>query len=116
MFFIKGKIRVQDLTAVALIFSAYHRSLMIYFLTPLSAAGAITKKELHDMEAFLKKQMYGLEGDITNDLVQKVLSFHKDPTATVIGKIGTRLRQNLNVANQARPKKNYEETQPLSFE
>ena len=97
MFFIKGKIRVEDLTATALIFSAYHRSLMIYFLTPLSAAGAITKKEINSIEAHLKKQMYGLRGDLTHELVQKILSFHKDPTATVIGKIGARLRQNINV-------------------
>lgn len=56
MGFLRGKVRSEDLTTTALIFSAYHRSLMIYYITPLSAAGGITKKEISDIEANLKKK------------------------------------------------------------
>jgi hypothetical protein len=69
MFFMRNKIRTQDFNTTALIFSAFHRSLMIYFLTPLVAAGAITKLEINNIEASLKKNMYGLRGDLSNDLI-----------------------------------------------
>ena len=35
---------------MACLFSAFYRSMMIYFLTPLYAAGAMTEKEVEDIE------------------------------------------------------------------
>jgi hypothetical protein len=42
---------------------------MIYYLTPLAAAGGITEKEIESIEANMKKCQYGLKGDIQNDTV-----------------------------------------------
>jgi len=39
---------------------------MVYFLTPLAAAGGITEKEIENIEAHMKKCQYGLKGDISN--------------------------------------------------
>ena len=65
---------------------------MIYYLTPLSAAGSITEKEIEGIEANMKKAYYGIKGDISNETIQKVLSFHTAPTARLIAKIGDKLR------------------------
>jgi hypothetical protein len=67
--FIRGKIRSESISTLTVIFSAYHRSLMLYFLTPLYAAGAITQKEICNIEANLKKSIYGLKGDLSHELV-----------------------------------------------
>jgi len=40
---LRGRIRTNSLDSTAIIYGAFYRSLMIYFLTPLAAAGAITE-------------------------------------------------------------------------
>ena len=52
----KGKIRSNDENTNALIFSAFYRSLLIYFLTPIYAAGGINKLQIDLMEANLKRK------------------------------------------------------------
>jgi hypothetical protein len=69
MSYLRGKIRTEQLTTAAIIFGAYYRSLMIYFLTPLFAAGAITGKEIDNIEANFKRSQYGLKGDIKSQSI-----------------------------------------------
>lgn len=116
MGYLRGKIRTENITTAAIIFSAYYRSLMIYFLTPLFAAGAITGKEIEKIEAHTKRSQYGLKGDIKSESIQKVLAFHAEPTSKLISKIGFRLRSKINTASRARPKKGFEEETSLSFD
>lgn len=73
----QNKIRTDDLSTMALIHSAYYRSLMIYYLVPLFAAGAITEKEIDmiEAEAEAKKKQFGLKGDLQSASIQKVLNF-----------------------------------------
>ena len=68
------------------------------------------------MAALIKKSQYGLRGDITSDSIQKVLSFHTQPTAKLISKIGFGLRAKINTAVRAKGKKGFVEDQPISFE
>ena len=98
MGFLRGKIRTEHMDTVGIIYSAYYRSLLIYFLTPLFAAGAITEYEIDKMEAHIKKSQYGLKGDITSNSIQKVLSFHTQTTAKLISKLGFSLRAKINTA------------------
>jgi hypothetical protein len=81
MGYLRGKIRTDQLTTTAIVFGAYYRSFMIYFLTPLFAAGAITSKEIDDIEAHTKRSQYGLKGDIKSESIQKVLAFHTESTS-----------------------------------
>lgn len=51
--FVKGKIQTDDQDLTKLIIGAYCRSMLMYYLTPILAAGAISKKEIQDFEALL---------------------------------------------------------------
>jgi hypothetical protein len=46
-----------------LIFSAYVRSLLVVYLTLLFAARVITEREISNLEADIKKNLFGLKGD-----------------------------------------------------
>jgi hypothetical protein len=63
---LRERIRTDSLNTSAIILSSFYRSLMVYFLTPLAAAGGITEKEIENIEAHMKKCQYGLKGDISN--------------------------------------------------
>ena len=54
---------------MALIYSAYYRSLMIYYLVPLHAAGAITTKEIDLIDADAKRNCFGLRGDFKSESI-----------------------------------------------
>jgi hypothetical protein len=45
-----------------MIMSAFYRSLMVYFMVPLHAAGIVTVKELNLMEANIQRKNFGLKG------------------------------------------------------
>ena len=53
--FLRKKFTSANLDVASLIYSSYYRSMMIYYMTPLYAAGAVTEKELFDMEAEMKR-------------------------------------------------------------
>jgi len=110
---LRGRIRANDLNTTAIIFSAFNRSLMIYYFTQLVAAGGITEKEIENIEAQMKKSQYGLKGDVPSATVQKVLSYHDTSTAKLLSKIGGRLRASIAIALRARPKKGLIETKPI---
>ena len=50
-----------------LIFSAFYRSLLVYFMTPLYAARAITESEIASLETQLIRDKFGLKGDVKNE-------------------------------------------------
>ena len=45
---LKGIIQTKNLTLMHILFSAFYRSMIIYFMTPLHAAGAITEDHHHE--------------------------------------------------------------------
>lgn len=61
-------------------------------MTPLHAAGAITEEEITKFETILLRDHMGLNGDIKSDEINKVMSFYIESTATVVGKLGSKLR------------------------
>lgn len=50
LIYLRSKIRSEHLDIQALIFSAYYRSLLTYFMVPLFAAGEVTEQEVNDFE------------------------------------------------------------------
>jgi hypothetical protein len=63
----------------SIIFSAYYRSLITYFMVPLYAAGAITEQEVNDQESNIKRSQYGWKGDIKNQSIQKIAALFTQP-------------------------------------
>jgi hypothetical protein len=59
MIYLKGRIYTDDITTMTLINRACFRSLMVYFLPPLHAAGAITRTELNKLDAENKRSSLG---------------------------------------------------------
>lgn len=51
--YIRGKIQTEDKELLKLIVGAYYRSILIYQMTPLYSAGAITRQEIDKLEAAL---------------------------------------------------------------
>lgn len=49
------------------IFSDFYRSLLIYFMFPLSAAGFISETEIMMLEAQLIREQFGLKGDVRSE-------------------------------------------------
>lgn len=56
-----------------MIFGAYYRSLLIYYLTPIKAAGTIAKLEIDNLEAKLKRKLNLLPGGIKSAVINSVL-------------------------------------------
>lgn len=54
MDFLRSSIRTDSLNTLAIIFSSFYGSLMVYFLTPLAAAAGITEKEIENIEKHMK--------------------------------------------------------------
>lgn len=90
-----------------MIFSAFFRSLLIYYMTPSYAAGAVTESEIASLEANLLKQQLGLLGDHKNDQVLKILNFYPKTTANAISKNGTSLRHQISQDLRAKTKRNF---------
>lgn len=57
--FSQGRIQCQLKDTMAVILKLYYRSLMIFFLIPLVAAGAVTEKEIDRLEADTKRHHLG---------------------------------------------------------
>ena len=75
-----------------LLFSAFYRSMLIFFLTLLYAVGAITEKKIDSLEVVFISNQFGLKGDVKNESVQKVMNFFSTSTATSITKMGSAIR------------------------
>ena len=56
--YLRGRIQTRSDELQRLILGAFYKSLLIYFFTPIAAAGAIKKEEVIDLEtAFVWKQL-----------------------------------------------------------
>lgn len=108
MVYLKGKFHGTRSEAMALIFCCYFRSLMIYHMTPLYAAGAVTEKELFMMETDMKKKGFGLPGDVTAEAISKLCTPQIIPTPKLIAQLGTKLRNKVAEAKRAKVKKHIE--------
>ena len=57
---------------------------MIYYLTPIYAAGAISKKEIENIEANFKRKLNLLPKDLKNVVINSVFDHFATPTSSVI--------------------------------
>lgn len=62
MTYLKGRIQTNNLQLTQIIFSAFYRSLLIFFMTPLYAAGAVTEAEINTLEEQIIRKQLGLQG------------------------------------------------------
>ena len=66
---IKGKIQTQHEPLIKLIFGAFFKSPLIYFFTPLYAAGIINRNDVFQYEAQLKRKNLLLPNEITSAVI-----------------------------------------------
>lgn len=59
-----------------ILFSAFDRSMIIYLMTPLHAAGAITEEEITKFENLLAREQFGPKRDIKSEKINKVMTFY----------------------------------------
>ena len=62
-------------------------------MTPLYAAGAVTKAEINTLEAQIIRKQLGPQGDGKNDNILKIISFYARSTASIISEDGSTLRR-----------------------
>jgi hypothetical protein len=86
MGYLKLRIRSDNMDLARIIFSAFYRSLLIYYLTPLYASGAMTEEDIQKLETQILREQHGLKSDVTNATIQKVWSFFTVTTASIIAK------------------------------
>lgn len=84
---IKGKIQTQHESLKRIIFGAFFKSIIIYFLTPLYAAGAIDRNDILMHEAGLKRRNLLLPNDISSKVINNVNDFFVNSTDTIIHKL-----------------------------
>lgn len=66
MGYLKGRILTKNLELMYLLFSAFYRTLIIFFFTPLYSAGAITEKEIDSIDVDFLRHQFGSKGDVKN--------------------------------------------------
>ena len=81
---VRGKIQARSSQLSQFVLSAYYRSLMVYYLTPIYAAGAMDRSEINNFEAGITRQQYLIPNDITNDAVRAIGSNFTEYGADVI--------------------------------
>jgi hypothetical protein len=105
MNYLKGRIQTKNTTLMHILFSAFYRSMIIYFMTRLHGAGAITEEENTKFETLLIREQLGLVGDIKSDVINKVMFFYIDPTASIVTGLGSKLRMQIEASKRAKAKK-----------
>ncbi len=76
-------------------------------MVPLYAAGAITEIEIANFETQLTREQLGLKKDVKSADIHKVMDLYTISTATVIRKMGTALRHNIQEHRRAKPVKKF---------
>jgi len=66
MLYLKARIKSDNMDLVRILFSAFYRSLLIYYLTPVYAAGAINEDDIQRMETKILREQFNLKSDVTN--------------------------------------------------
>lgn len=69
MGYLKNKFSQANTEVIYLILSSYFKSLLVFYITPLYAAGAITEKEISNLEADMKRKSFGLQGDFKSETI-----------------------------------------------
>ena len=70
MGYLKLRIRLDNYDLVRVIFSAFYRSLLIYYLAPIYAVGAMTEEEIDKLKTQSTREQYSLKGDVTNQAIK----------------------------------------------
>ena len=78
---------------------------MIYLTVPLLAALSITAAEVTAFETKLIREQFGLQGDVKNAEIQKVMDLSTTSTARVLSKTGSALRHKVQENRRAKPVK-----------
>ena len=76
MQYLKGRIQTQNFTLAHILFSAFYRSLLIYFMTPMFAAGTITKVELNSLRAQLIRNQFGIKCEVADENILLMMSLY----------------------------------------
>ena len=69
---LRGKINSSNEELTALIYGAFHRSLAIYYFTPLFSSELITRDWINNYEASVMRKQIGLPKDISNNIIQNL--------------------------------------------
>lgn len=78
---------------------------MIYYLTPLVAAGLMSKVEVNSMEAELLRKQELLGNDLKNDVIRNLFDDFSTPIADTITKLARKNRLYVNEFDQNKTKR-----------
>lgn len=67
-----------------MIYGALHRSLAVYYFTPLIFAGLITRDWINNYEASVMIKQIRLPKDISNDIIQNLYDNSATPTSLIV--------------------------------
>ena len=84
--YLKGRLTSNLQEVSQLLFAFFYRSLLIYYLMPLFAAGAITEPEVEKMEIQMMRDHFYLKGDIKSIDIAKIICFFTNTTASIVAK------------------------------
>ena len=96
---IRGKIRCKNDAVDQLLFGAFYRSCLIFYLTPLRASGIVTPAEVSSIEAGLLKKHFLIPNDVKNKVVMNVCNNFKVQASEVIETLAKRIINQLQEAH-----------------
>lgn len=83
---LRGKLHTSSEELTQLIYGAFHRSLAIYYFTPLFAAGLINREFIDNYETQVIRKHLRIPNDVKSKVIQSVFSNFVTPTSEVIFK------------------------------
>jgi hypothetical protein len=87
LYSIKNRISTQSQNVARALSNAFINSLLIYHMTPLFGANLISKTEIDNYEAYLKKTQLRIPNDIKTTVVRNITNWSRVPISNTIFKI-----------------------------
>lgn len=81
---LRGKLNTNDEDLTTLVYAAFHRSLVVYYFTPLFSAGLINRDYIDNYEANIMRQQVRLPKDISNKVVKNLYDCFATPTSLIV--------------------------------
>ena len=81
---LRGKLNSSNEELAALIYGAFHRSLAVYYFTPLFSARLITRDWINNYEDSVMRKQIRLPKDISNNIIQKLYDNFATPNSLIV--------------------------------
>ncbi len=96
LYVMRGRIQSQRANVKIAIFTAYLRSLIIYYFTSMVTAGFAFREDVVKYEAKIKRKFLGLPADLTSQLIQNVSQWYDRNTDSIIAELANKVEAKIN--------------------